>query len=76
MKVRLGDWDATREIEPIKPQEFQIVDITAHPNYNPFDLHNDLAIIEITPSVQLGTSPTINTACLPPPSTGSFVGQE
>ncbi|XP_044730304.1 phenoloxidase-activating factor 2-like [Chrysoperla carnea] len=75
LKVRLGDWDAIGTVEPIKPEEYQIVDVVAHPNYNPFDLHNDLAIVEITPDVQLGTNPAINTACLPSPST-SFVNQE
>lgn len=72
LKVRLGDWDAASESEPIRPQEYTVSRIIIHPSFNSGNLKNDVAILKLATPVQLGTTPTITTACLPATSfTGS-----
>lgn len=65
LKVRLGDWDAASESEPIRPQEYSVSRIIIHPSFNSGNLKNDVAILKLATPVQLGTTPTITTACLP-----------
>lgn len=65
IKVRLGDWDAASETEPIRPQEYAVSRIIIHPSFNAGNLKNDVAILKLATPVQLGTTPTITTACLP-----------
>ncbi|XP_026479866.1 phenoloxidase-activating factor 2-like [Ctenocephalides felis] len=65
IKVRLGEWDASSDREPIPHQEFAIESVAIHPDYNNGNLHNDIAVIRLKNNVLLGTSPLVAAACLP-----------
>lgn len=65
IKVRLGEWDGQSVSEPQPYQEFSIVRMFVHPNFNSLNLQNDVAVIRLNASVPVATSLNINTACLP-----------
>nr|XP_012146992.1 PREDICTED: trypsin [Megachile rotundata] len=65
LKVRLGEWDATSTSEPNPYQEYSVQRISIHPNYDSVNLRNDVAIITLSGTVPISSSPNINTACLP-----------
>ncbi|XP_058821228.1 phenoloxidase-activating factor 2-like [Topomyia yanbarensis] len=71
LRVRMGEWDASAASEPIPAQEFNVVKIFIHPSYTSSNLKNDIAMLRLSSAVNLGTTPTITTACLP---ATSFVG--
>uniref|UniRef100_A0A182W105 Peptidase S1 domain-containing protein n=1 Tax=Anopheles minimus TaxID=112268 RepID=A0A182W105_9DIPT len=71
LKVRLGEWDAASTSEPLPVQEFNVARYFVHPSFNAGNLFNDVAILRLSGTVSLGTTPTIATACLP---VTSFVG--
>lgn len=72
LRVRMGEWNAAAATEPLPAQEFGVAKIFIHPNFNPNNLMNDVAILRLAVPVPLGQFPTITTACLP---VSSFVGQ-
>lgn len=72
LRVRLGEWDASAASEPIPAQEYTVVKYFVHPGYIAANLKNDIAMLRLASSVNLGATPTITTACLP---STSFVGQ-
>ncbi|XP_070508809.1 inactive CLIP domain-containing serine protease A3-like isoform X2 [Chironomus tepperi] len=61
--VQLGRWDGSTEVIPY--QTFNVLRIFTHPSFNPSNLQNDIAILRLSQSVNLGSTPTIGTACLP-----------
>lgn len=63
--MRLGEWNAAGTNEPIPAQDFNVLRITSHPSFNNQNLKNDVAVLRLSTSVQLGLIPTIATACLP-----------
>jgi hypothetical protein len=65
IRVRLGEWDAAQNREPIAPQEFTIQRIFIHPSFVASNLRNDVAILRLSSPVILGQTPTITTGCLP-----------
>ncbi|XP_037046275.1 phenoloxidase-activating factor 2-like [Bradysia coprophila] len=71
LKVRMGDWNSGASSEPIPAQEFIVRRVSLHPNYNPANLKNDVAILRLATPVPLGANPAIATGCLP---ATSFVG--
>ncbi|XP_011188230.1 phenoloxidase-activating factor 2 [Zeugodacus cucurbitae] len=71
-KVRVGEWDAASTSEPIPAQDLAIASVFIHPNFNPTNLQNDVAIIRLSSAVSLMTKSTVGTVCLP---TTTFVGQ-
>lgn len=71
LKVRLGEWDAASTTEPLPVQEFTVARYFVHPSFTAANLRNDIAILRLSGTVALGTTPTIATACLP---VTSFVG--
>ncbi|KDR16418.1 Serine proteinase stubble [Zootermopsis nevadensis] len=64
VKIRLGDWDITRNIEPYSYQDYEISSVYIHPQFNSANLQNDIAIIKLSQPVPLGVYPNINPACL------------
>lgn len=72
LRVRMGEWNAAGDTEPLPAQEFVVAKIFIHPNFNPNNLMNDVAVLRLTVPVPLGQLPTITTACLP---VTAFVGQ-
>ncbi|KFB38434.1 AGAP012591-PA-like protein [Anopheles sinensis] len=65
LKIRLGEWDAASTSEPLPVQEFTVSRYFVHPNFNAANLRNDVALLRLSGTVSLGTTPTIATACLP-----------
>ncbi|GLV33901.1 uncharacterized protein CBL_11215 [Carabus blaptoides fortunei] len=66
-KVRMGEWDSNRNIEPYPTQEAIVTQIRIHPSYTPSNLLNDVAVLRLATAIQLGAPnfPAINTGCLP-----------
>ena len=60
MKVRVGEWD-----EQVNHQEYTVVRILKHPQFNAGRLDNDLAILYTDRNIEINSSPYVNTACLP-----------
>ncbi|XP_017886309.1 phenoloxidase-activating factor 2 [Ceratina calcarata] len=65
LKVRLGDWNAQTTNELYPSREYTVQRISIHPQYNSANLQNDVAVITLSGTVPISTSPNINTACLP-----------
>lgn len=72
LRVRMGEWDASGELEPLPAQEFTVARIVLHATFNPVNLVDDVAILRLVTPVPLGQFPTVATACLP---VTSYVGQ-
>lgn len=77
LKVRLGEWDGQSTSEPYPYQEYGIQRIFIHPSFNSQNLQNDVAVIRLSGTVPLASSPAINTICfansIPSPSTRCWV---
>lgn len=61
----MGEWDAATSTEPLAAVEFIVSRIFVHPQFTATNLRNNIAILRLSTSVQLGQVPTITTACLP-----------
>lgn len=72
LRVRMGEWNAAGDTEPLPAQEFIVARVFVHGSFNPTNLMNDVAILRLATPVPLGQFPTITTACLP---VQPFVGQ-
>ncbi|XP_066953862.1 inactive CLIP domain-containing serine protease A8-like [Macrobrachium rosenbergii] len=62
-KIRLGEWTVNTYDEPLPYLDVDIASITVHPGFNGANLHNDIAVIELTAPVKFQYH--INTVCLP-----------
>lgn len=71
LKIRLGDWNAQTTSELYPAQEYTAKRISMHPQYNSANLQNDVAVITLSGTVPVSSSPNINTACLPTASPAS-----
>jgi secreted trypsin-like serine protease len=74
MKVRLGEWNAKDDEEPYKNVEIEVEWIQLHPQFNPDNLYNDVAIIKLAQPIDLKAYPHIRSACLPNPQ-HNYVGK-
>lgn len=63
IKAKLGAWDSQNTTEPFK--DISISKVTIHPQYDPLNLKNDIAVLRLSSAAPIATSPNINTACLP-----------
>merc|ERR1712018_21526 len=66
LKVRVGEWDASgfNAPEQFNHEEYTVVRILKHPQFNAGRLSNDVAILYTDRDINLN-SPNVNTACLP-----------
>jgi hypothetical protein len=64
VKVRLGEWDITRNIEPYSYQDYVVYSVYIHPEFSSANLQNDIAVIKLSQQVPLGVYPHINPACV------------
>jgi len=67
LKVRVGEWDASgfNSPEQVNHQEYTVVRILKHPEFNAGRLDNDIAILYTERNIEINSSPYVNTACLP-----------
>lgn len=65
LKIRLGEWNGQSSTETYPYKEYNAQKIFVHPSYNSQNLQNDVAVIRLSSSVPIATSPNINTVCLP-----------
>jgi secreted trypsin-like serine protease len=75
MKVRLGEWNAQDDSEPYKNVEIDVESITIHPEFNPSNLYNDVALVRLRTPIDLNAYPHIQSVCLPNSRNENFVGQ-
>jgi len=67
LKVRLGDWDIYRDVEPRPHVERPVASIVIHHDYSPSTMHNDIAVITLSgPPVPI--TDHVGPVCLPPMS--------
>jgi len=75
LKVRLGEWDVSRDDEFYPHLEANVREIVLHPDFQPTSLINDLALIRLDQSVGASEQmPHISPACLAQPDE-QFAGQ-
>jgi len=66
-KVRLGDWDLSKNDEPFEAKEYRVAQVVVHPRFNPQTFQNDIAVLKLADPVDLGSYPNIRSACLSTP---------
>ncbi|KAK2715094.1 phenoloxidase-activating factor 2-like isoform X2 [Artemia franciscana] len=65
IKVRLGEWDAKQNTEPLKYVEVPVTDIRIHPFFNPANLKNDIALLKLPEAVNFAAAPHVAPVCIP-----------
>lgn len=63
LKVRLGEWDAKANVEPLKYVELGVVRVKVNPFFNRANLQNDIAVLTLDQPVVLASTPHINPVC-------------
>ncbi|XP_069174524.1 uncharacterized protein [Procambarus clarkii] len=63
LRVRLGEWQVDDYKEPLQYYDANVASITIHPLFNPKNVHNDIAVIELNEPIVFKYH--INTICLP-----------
>ena len=66
MKIRVGEYDASgfNSPETAQHEEYTVVRLLKHPQFNAGRLSNDIAILYTDRDINLN-KPNVNTACLP-----------
>lgn len=75
IKVRLGEWDVSKDDEFYPYVESNVRDIVIHPEFQPSSLANDLALLRMDLSLDAQATPHIAPACLAHQDAESFAGQ-
>lgn len=70
--MRLGEWNMKTQDEPLPHEDFEIERKEVHPDYNPNDFQNDIALLKLKTEVVYKDH--IRPVCLPN-SDDTFVGQ-
>ncbi|OAD53927.1 Serine protease 29, partial [Eufriesea mexicana] len=65
LKVRLGEWNGQSTTELYPSKEYSARKISVHSEFNSMNLQNDVAVITLSDTVPISSSPNINTACFP-----------
>lgn len=64
--VRLGEWDTQQESEVIQHEDYQVIKVIIHPEFENQSLWNDIAILKLDRVVAMKQN--INPVCLPTPA--------
>lgn len=67
LKVRLGEWDVSRDDEFYPFHEANVRELVVHPEFQSHSLVNDIALLRIDAPVDATHMPHIGAACLPMP---------
>lgn len=62
--ARAGEWDSITTDEYYKHQDRDVADILVHPEYNPANVFNDIALLWLRSPFNIAEN--VNTVCLPP----------
>ncbi|CAH2100553.1 unnamed protein product [Euphydryas editha] len=62
--IRAGEWNTQSIYEPYPHQDRMVDEIVIHPQYNPKNLFNDIALLFLSHPV--GYAPNVGVVCLPP----------
>lgn len=65
VKVRCGEWDTQRKIEPYNHQDRLVAEINIHPEFNPKNLANDFGLLFTESDFERDYH--VDTVCLPGP---------
>jgi serine protease 22 len=71
IRIRLGEWNARDLNEPLPHEDYDVERKEVHPNYNPSDFQNDIALLRLSRDVVYKEH--IIPVCLPDPHE-SFIG--
>ncbi|CAL4073826.1 unnamed protein product [Meganyctiphanes norvegica] len=63
LKVRLGEWQVNTFDEPKPYVDVDVAVISIHPQFNPKNVHNDIAVLQLVEPVEFQYH--INSICLP-----------
>jgi hypothetical protein len=74
LKVRLGEWDAKANVEPLKYVELGVTRVKVNPFFNRANLQNDIAVLTLEQPVNLASTPHINPVC-PSNFQANYVGR-
>ncbi|XP_066975573.1 inactive CLIP domain-containing serine protease A8-like [Macrobrachium rosenbergii] len=74
LKVRLGEWDVSGEIEFLEHLDVPVAEVRSHPQYYAGNLNNDIALLTLQHLVDFSSNPHISPVCLPE-SSEIFIGQ-
>jgi kallikrein len=65
LKLRCGEWDTQRQIEPAAHQDRDVYDMKVHPGYSGKNLTNDVALLFTDHNNPFVLSDHLDTICLP-----------
>ncbi|CAL4157822.1 unnamed protein product [Meganyctiphanes norvegica] len=65
IQIRLGEWQVNSFDEPLPYTDVQVKSITVHPDFNPKNVKNNIAVVELAEPVEIQYH--INSICLPAP---------
>jgi len=66
LKVRCGEWDTQQQVEALPHQDRYGASVKIHPEFNPKNLQNDVALIFVDSDFELNFH--VDTVCLPRPN--------
>lgn len=65
LTIKAGEFDNRIRNKPIPSQTKRVSKISIHPNFNPGNLHNDIAVVFLEEAVQ--SNPVVDVICAPEP---------
>ena len=51
LRIRLGEWNVRAQDEPLPHEDFEVEETAVHPDYNPANFRNDIALVRLAEKV-------------------------